>query len=291
MKYTIIFCLLFVLINSKKEIKHKFSLLKGLKGNDYDDDSSCDADTRDKCKNLPIPEKGLICCYYEVKTDKNTEEYCDSYREDIVKYKDIYETKEYKAYLREEYGYGRISRGREPEFKKIEEKVTCKNGGYSYAVDTQYSDKEKAIFKNKEHCLKVSEMRDDDIKYDVGECKNYIVTDSAKSNGIECGYFIMNITLDTKETVYSKTCYLFNLKLMKKVAEVRKEQLFNEDEAQDIIDEMGIEGNVQSFIAEISNGKGKKITYDSKTKKISVEGSGFILTASKYLFLLFIILF
>ena len=101
----------------------------------------------------------------------------------------------------------------------------------------------------------------------------------------------MNITLDTKETVYSKTCYLFNLKLMKKVAEVRKEQLFNEDEAQDIIDEMGIEGNVQSFIAEISNGKGKKITYDSKTNKISVEGSGFILTASKYLFLLFIILF
>ena len=176
-------------------------------------------------------------------------------------------------------------------YKKLEEKVTCKNGGYTFSLDANFSDKEKDIFKDKEHCLKISEMRDDDIKYDVGECKNYKLTDFAKSKGIECGYFIMNITLDTKETVYSKTCDLFNLKILKKWFEISPDELFNEYGAQNIIDEMGIEGNVESFVAEVSNGKGKKITYDSKTKKIVVEGSGFMLTASKYLFLLFIILF
>ena len=33
-------------------------------------------------------------------------------------------------------------------------------------------------------------MRDEDIEYDVEECKNYKATDSDKINGIECGYFI-----------------------------------------------------------------------------------------------------
>ena len=101
----------------------------------------------------------------------------------------------------------------------------------------------------------------------------------------------MNITLDTKETVSSTTCDLFNLKAIQKMAKISSDYVFEEEDARDIIREMGKEGNVESFIAEAYNGKGKKITYDSKTKKIVVEGSGFMLTASKYLFLLFIILF
>ena len=286
MKYTLIFCLLFALINSKKEYKHRFSLLKGLK---EDDNGTCNADSKDKCKALPAPEKDEICCYVESKEDKKTETACERFPKEVEEYGDFYGTKEFSAFYREQLGYEFISEDEEVPYKKLEEKVSCKNGGFSFSLDTNFSDKEKDIFKDKEHCLKVSKMRDDDIKYDVGECKNYKLTDFAKSKGIECGYFIMNITLDTKETVSSKTCDLFNLKILKKLAEISPNELFSEYEAQNIIDEMGIEGNVESFVAEASNGKDKKITYDSKTKKIDVEGSGFIITASKYLFLLLIL--
>ena len=58
----------------------------------------------------------------------------------------------------------------------------------------------------------------------------------------------MNITLDTKEIVNTKTCNLFNLKLIKKIDEM-KEELFDVDEAQDIIDESGAKNNVKSFIS------------------------------------------
>ena len=75
------------------------------------------------------------------------------------------------------------------------------------------------------------------------------------------------------------------------MAKISTDGLFDEEDAREIIREMGKEGNVESFIVETYNGKGKRISYDSKTKKIVVEDSGFMLTASKYLFLLFIILF
>ena len=75
------------------------------------------------------------------------------------------------------------------------------------------------------------------------------------------------------------------------MAKISTDGIFDEEDAREIIREMGKEGNVESFIAEAYNGKGKKITYDSKTKNIVVEGSGFMITASKYLFLLFLILF
>ena len=68
MKYILIFCLLFVITNSKQEFKRKSSLLKGLIANDYNPtlkSSECDANTKDKCKALPSPEDDMICCFYE----------------------------------------------------------------------------------------------------------------------------------------------------------------------------------------------------------------------------------
>ena len=70
----------------------------------------------------------------------------------------------------------------------------------------------KNIFEDEKHFLYINDEKDSDITYNVGECKNYKLTDSAKSNGIECGYFRMNITIDTRETISSTTCNLFNLK-------------------------------------------------------------------------------
>ena len=75
------------------------------------------------------------------------------------------------------------------------------------------------------------------------------------------------------------------------MAKMNENDMMDEEGAKEIINEMGIYENVESFTVEAYNAKGQKVKYDSKTKKVIVEGSGFMLTASKYLFLLFLILF
>ena len=73
------------------------------------------------------------------------------------------------------------------------------------------------------------------------------------------------------------------------MASLNENEMMDEEEAKEIIHEMGIYENIESFTAEAYNAKGQKVKYDSKTKKVIVAGSGFMLTASKYLFLLFLI--
>ena len=49
--------------------------------------------------------------------------------------------KEYRAMERESRGYYSYSRGHEIGYKKTEEKITCKKGGFTYVLDTNFSDK------------------------------------------------------------------------------------------------------------------------------------------------------
>ena len=108
MKFTIIFCLLFVL-NSKKEFKSQFSLSKALiKNNIYSsiEESLCEAEDKDECKNLPNPDEDKICCYTEYLIDDEiSEEGCEMTSQREVKFGEIYKTKEYRAFYREQAGY------------------------------------------------------------------------------------------------------------------------------------------------------------------------------------------
>ena len=198
--------------------------------------------------------------------------------------------KECSTISREQTGYSLTSRGKEFPYKKEELIITCKNGGYSMTINMNYTDKEKTIFKDKNHCLYIAEQKKSDIEYDVGECEKYLVTDVAKEDGIECGYFTMNINLESKKNIAYKTCGLYNLKYLQKAVEFER-GLFYETEAENIIHKMGLRGTIESFTSEAYNGKGQKIKYDSKTNKIVVDGSRYMLTDSKYLFLLFLFLF
>ena len=198
--------------------------------------------------------------------------------------------KEYKATRRETMGYQIYAQGRIYPYKKVESKVTCKNGGYSMTFENNYSDKEKTILKDKNLCLNIETQKEDDINFDVKECKDYQVLDSSKSDGIECGYFVVNINLKSGKKAEYKTCSLFNLKLIKKIADLDMNQIISKQKVEEIIEEMGIEDELDSFNAEAYNGKGKKIIYDSKSKEIIVEGSGYMLMISKYLLLLLLIL-
>lgn len=299
MKYTIVLCLLLVFINSKTEFNKRFSLTKGLINNKYNsglEETTCKANNKDSCKKLPAPEDDEICCYVENKLDgKTITEGCTDFPKEAEKYGDVYDMKEFKAMNKETIAYELYNSedpyDEIPKDKKIESKVTCKNGGYSVAFENKFSEKEISILKNKNHCLTIHQNKEDDIDYDVGKCEDYLLLDSTKSAGVDCGYFEVKITTKTKGVIDVKSCYLFNLKFIKKMADIDLDQVFDENDIKNILYKKEIYDGYESFVAEAYNGKGKKITYDSKTKNITVEGSGFMLTASKYLFLLMLILF
>ena len=68
--------------------------------------------------------------------------------------------------------------------------------------------------------------------------------------------------------------------------------MLNTKDLDDIINSMGYyDDYCDSFTAEVHNSKGHKIKYDSKTRKFIIEGSGYMLSISKYLFILILILF
>ena len=100
-----------------------------------------------------------------------------------------------------------------------------------------------------------------------------------------------NINLASKRKVNYKTCSLFNFNLFSKVAKIDKSELFDEHFVEKLIHKMDKKERIESFTGEIYNSKGEKIKYDSKTDKIIIEDSGYMINASKYLFILTLILF
>ena len=104
-------------------------------------------------------------------------------------------------------------------------------------------------------------------------------------------YFEYNINLASKRKVNYKTCFLFNLNMLSKFAKIDGSELFNEHDVEKIIHEIDKKDEIESFTGELYNSKGQKIKYDSKTQKIIIIDSGYMITISKYLFLLDLILF
>ena len=289
MKYTIIFCLLFILINSKEESKANFYTENTLMMNGYDSNlkkSVCDDGTKDTCKDINTLRENLICCYFENIYDGQTKkERCDMYPNDIDKRIEIYNTKEYKAYSRELLGHNiYTSEEEEDEFpKKVEEIVSCEKGVYTTVYENNFSEKDKKSLKDENHCLNIHEKKESNYKFDVRKCNDYLVLDSSKKAEIECGYFEYNVTLETK-TVSIKTCNLFNINLISNMKKLKT--IFVKYDFENILESMEIDEEVESFIAEAYDSKGHKIKYDSQTDNMTIENSGYIITALNFLFLL-----
>ena len=274
MKVRIIFCLLFILINSKKEFKPKISLVNSLIRNDYDSnlqESICDAGTKEKCIEAVNPRVNEICCYIIFKENDKTYEQCETRLKDLDLPNEITHTKEYKAYLREQFGYVIYVIGQDfPE--KIEENITCKNGEYNMVYENNYSEKEIKDLKDENHCLNIKYKKESDYKFDVGECKDYIILDSSRKDRLECGYFVYNITLKSKKTISYKTCNIFNLNMSSNI--IKFSRINKGLEIENAVDSMKIDEEVESFTIEAYNSKGHKVKYDSKTDNTIVESSG-----------------
>ena len=144
--------------------------------------------------------------------------------------------------------------------------------------------------------LGVDDQRIDDDDETL-KCEDYLVLDSSKNIGIECGYRKYNVKLSAKEDkkntseLIVKTCDLFNLKLYSKLCQVYKKKLFDINQVKKYVNTTIY--NIESFTSEIYNKKEEKITYDSETDKFHTtdKSSGFMLFMSEYSFLLFLILF
>ena len=281
MKYTIIICFLFVLSNSLKEFNNKFSKEKSLLRHNYglniedSENSPCNAETKDKCKVLPFTENNEVCCYVEEKiNDTIVSEYCDEFPNDIDKHGEIANSKEFYSFNRELIGYKIIVEGEEfPE--KEEGIVTCKNSVYRVVYDNVYNEKEKNVLENKNHCLNIYHKKLKDYQFNTGECTNHLLLDSSKETGFECGYFEYKVTLESKRTISFNTCNLFNLNFFSKMCEIKKfDIIFNYIDLEDIIYSMGYQSdNIQNYTVEAHNSKGHKIKYDSRTKKVIIEGA------------------
>lgn len=146
---------------------------------------------------------------------------------------------------------------------------------------------------NKNHCLNIYHKKLKDYQFNTGECTSHLLLDSSKKAGLECGYFEYKVTLESKRTISFNTCNLFHLNLFSKLSEIKIfNTIFNYIDLEDIIYSMGYQSDyIQNFTVEAHNSKGHKIKYDSLTNNITIEGAGYMLSISKYLFILILILF
>lgn len=179
----------------------------------------------------------------------------------------------------------------EQTFPQVNYLIKCSNGEVEYSIGGyNLTEKDKSIFTNEKHCLKLKQLKSENYSYDVGKCEEGLLTDSAKKAGIDCGYQVYNIKVDSQNIITYKTCDLFNLKLMSEKIKMDYEVNEMSNKIGLIISNQGIE-KYESYTAEIYNAKGQKITYDSKTRKYEVTDNLGNMISFGYLFLLILILF
>ena len=216
---------------------------------------------------------------------------CQSFPHDIDKRGKMANSKEYYPYIREINGYKKIV---EIKFypRKTEEIINCKKDVYRIVYNSEYSENEKNVFKDENHCLNIYKKKLDNYQFDVGGCENYLLLDSSKKAGIDCGYFEYNITLESNTTISYKTCHAFNLNLFSYIKDLEKARnMFIEKNLDDIIRSMGYNNdNATNYNVEMHNSKGQKIKYDSRTGEVIIKCAGYMLSISKYLFILILIL-
>ena len=125
------------------------------------------------------------------------------------------------------------------------------------------------------------------------ECESHLLLDSSKKAGLECGYFTYIVKLESKNTISFITCYLFNLNLFSKMSEIKAfNTMFNYQDLEYTVYSMGYESEkIKNYTVIAHNSKGHKIKYYSITDEVIIEGAGYMLSISKYLFILILILF
>lgn len=290
MDYKFIFCLLFALITSKREF---LSLLD--KENVGDDPaSSCQAaESKDQCLNIENPLIDYQCCYRSLKVDDKSSIGCIDFYKNIDGIQNYYKSEKYQAYNKEIYGYNIYVVGNQTPKQDIN--IDCKNGQIAYTIgDYEFTEADQNIIKNEKFCYNKYYSKIIKPDFDEGNCEEGLILDSNKNSGFECGTVLYTIQT-TDKTLSFKLCELFNLYYYTEMIELPLKSEFKTNlkhMAKTFTNNQGYE-SYKSFVVEYSNQKGQKIKYDSTTDEFIIDNNnnGYMLTATKYLFLLLLILF
>ena len=291
MKYTIIICLLFAIINSREDFPNIFGIAKSFLGKTSIGSgitNVCEeVETKDLCLAIKNPLEKYQCCFQQTNYIGNINEKCDQFSTDIKQYEKIVKTDQFKAFSSETMAFSLLNFGF--PLAKTDIKINCNNGEINMALlEKNYTENELNTLKDKNHCLQKKASKKGDYEYDVEKCEEGLIVDSSKKAGLECGYFVYNIKINQNESFTYKTCDLFNFNMLSSMTKINPQ--FAISDVENIISNSKEYDSYESFTAEVYNAKGQKIKFDSTSEKIVYE-SGLMFTFSKYLILLILIVF
>lgn len=242
MKYSILLCLLLVLVNSKIEPKSFFTkvIKHYIEDEDYgeeeEEDEYCSYKLDKKQCKSSSAEENEMCCYGSAKimAEEMTPEFgsCTSMPKIISLFSDLARLPETKVIARETIGYllYNLNSSEIPdEMKeylnyKVDLNLQCPNSEFSYNYEP-YTHKEKLILSSNIHCLEhiSSAIKNERIPMleDDDKCEDYVLLESSVNAGIECGYLSVfaQIGNDTENNQTISTCMLFNEKVVKNIFE------------------------------------------------------------------------
>ena len=283
MKYKIIVCFLFTLITSKREFL-SFST------------TNCeDAESKDQCLNIDNPQADYQCCYRTSKVNDETDYECSDFIKNIDGVQDFYSSEKFNAYNRELIGYQEYML--KLKIPKQEINFYCKNGKIDYiSGGYEFTEDEQKIIADEKFCINKYMRKMADPTFNDGKCEEGLVLDSSKNLGFECGNVLFTIQSD--KTISATFCDLFNIYFYSSMLELPTKADFTNTLKKNVNSIVLSNGykNYKSFTAEYFNERGQKIKYDSKKDEYEIinidnNNNGYMLTASKYLFLLLLILF
>jgi len=284
MKYFLLLCFLLALANSKVPKESFVSFLDNSFSAEEQDPCQLASESKDVCLAKTLDDQNTQCCY--IKMDKESE-VCKSSPKPLPDISNIVNSPQFKPFVKEFYGFSQygMTSERKMDFPEMNAQVNCQDGDLNLSIGgDKFTEDEIKILQSPDHCLNYTFSSISNIM--GGEQKEYDCTkgqllQSSKDAGIECGTLNAKIKMGATETNL-KTCVIFSYDMFSKI---NIPPMLNQKITEGIKERFG-----GKITIEMSDTKGRKVSYDSDTGKI-VSNNGGILTISKYLFLLSLFLF
>ena len=297
MKFALLLCFLIAFVNSKFPTQSFNSLLE----NSSDEDNlKCIAasESKDICVDVKLDNQNNQCCYLDAAFLNQTQKVCYPLPKNIGDFTKIINFKQFKPLTKEVFGFIKYSFPEAlpiADIPDVKAQVICKDG-IELDVDIggdeyKYTQDEIKILKSEDYCLNytMSAITQKDQKFKKFDCKNGKLLPSSKEAGIECGDLSVSFKVGTNETNL-KTCLLFSYDMFSniKIPDEYKGEI--QKKMKEMFEDEG------KVTIELSDSKGRKVTFDSDTGEIisnpnNPNNHSSILNISKYLFLLTLFLF
>lgn len=306
MKSSIIFFLLFALINSKKEFK---SLIENANDIINQDEFLCSEGKFDAktCLNTILPIDQVECCYLTSSIEEYNETIvsdCYPLPKALKVVKNLEGLPAFKAAKKETLGFVKYNyEGSTDESLSISVQIKCRDDEITFKEE-KYTPEEKEVLTSQNHCLNLFMNTMDQLDLNP-RCEDGLLLESSKNAGLECGYVSFNVKFKYIDfqipTLH--TCLLFDVFIYDKIVHSELgdglKQLLKESINQIIgqYSPVQYQAFIDSFSVDFYDAKGNRVSYNStiddyEVKPIKpIDSKGSLMTISKFLLLFGIILF